>query len=126
MKYDYVNSLIISSTKSSSILNKGPTIDCKGFSYYEHIICVYLGYDGCNVNIYSSELSDYSDTLIQKNNLVDLGFNCDSRSIGQKIFNIDATVIEILPEDNIPELFFLSLISSSVRSFGIFCRRPCI
>ncbi len=89
MKYDYVNSLIISSTKSSNILNKGPTIDCKGFSYYEHIICVYLGYDGCNVNIYSSELSDYSDTLIQKNNLVDLGFNCDSRSIGQKIFNID-------------------------------------
>ena len=74
----------------SNILIKGPTIDCKGFSTFNHIICVYVGYDGCNVNIYSVNINqEYSNALIQKNTLVDIGFNCDSKSVGQKIYNID-------------------------------------
>ena len=82
-------SFVISSELISDVLIKGPTIDCKGFPRYNHIICVFSGYDGCNLNIYSPDFSEgYSGSLIKVHNLVELGFDCNSKSPGQKIYAI--------------------------------------
>ena len=78
-------------TKSTSI--RGDTIDCKGFSYsnvYDHIICVYVGTNGCDINIYHSDIpEDYSQASIKKYHLTDLNINCGITSKVQKIYNID-------------------------------------
>ena len=82
-------SFFIISELISDVLIKGPTIDCKGFPRYNHIICVFSGYDGCNLNIYSPDFSDgYSGSLIKVHNLVELGYDCNSKSPGQKIYAI--------------------------------------
>ena len=81
---------IYASIMSSGISNQGSTIDCDGFSYGGgHIICVFRGDNGCNLNIYSSSFTNsntYSSILLQQNII---GFNCDNDSPGQKILNID-------------------------------------
>ena len=78
------------STTKSDIRVKGLTIDCKAFEEYGDIICVYVGYDGCNLNVYNKNIpNDYSEALLQRINLVNLGFDCDITSIAQKIYNID-------------------------------------
>ena len=76
--------------KSNSI--RGNTIDCKGFSNsdYSHIICVYVGINGCNANIYYSDIQeDYSQALIKNYNLPQLNINCGITSKVQKIYNIN-------------------------------------
>ena len=79
----------ISSTKSI-IKIKGITIDCKAFEKYGDIICVFVGNDDCNLNIYNRNITSvYSKALLQQNNLLDLGFDCDISSPAQKIHNID-------------------------------------
>ena len=69
---------------------KGINIDCKVFEAYGDIICVFVGYDDCNLNVYNKEVpNNYSQALLQQNNLFDLGYNCDISSTVQKIYNID-------------------------------------
>ena len=90
--YEYLINLVQfnSDITKSNVIIKGRTIDCKAFSSYGDIICIYVGYDGCNLNVYKKDItSSYSETLIQKMNLVELGFDCNSKSQGQKIYNIN-------------------------------------
>ena len=72
-------------TKSNVII-KGRTIDCKAFSYYGDIICVYVTSGGCVINLYDKNIySTYSNSLKQRNYLS----TCNSKSKVQKIYNID-------------------------------------
>ena len=80
----------ISQITKSNVIIKGRTIDCKAFASYGDIICIYVGYDGCNLNVYRKDITSiYTETLIQKKNLVELGFDCNIKSQGQKIYNIN-------------------------------------
>ncbi len=79
----------ISSTIKSNIICKGTTIDCKAFTSFGNIVCVHVGYDGCNLNVYKKDFTGtYSDILIQKKNLIDLGFDCNINSKGQKYIKL--------------------------------------
>ena len=64
-RLDFDNLNTISNTKSN-IWVKGITIDCKAFEAYGDIICVLVGYDDCNLNVYKKEVpNDYSEALLQ-------------------------------------------------------------
>jgi hypothetical protein len=57
---------------------KGLTIDYKDYETYGDNICVSIRYDVFNLNVYNKEVpNNYSQALLQKNNLFDLGYNCD-------------------------------------------------
>ena len=57
LNFDNLN--IISNTKSD-IRIKGINIDCKVFEIYGDIICIFVGYDDCNLNVYNKNIpSDY-------------------------------------------------------------------
>ena len=69
------NNLNIISNTKSDIRIKGINIDCKVFEIYGDIICVLVGYDDCNLNVYNKNIpNDYSEALLQQNNLFDLCF----------------------------------------------------
>ncbi len=98
------------STTKSNIKIKGITIDCKAFEKYGDIICVFVGNDDCNLNVYNKEVpSDYSQALLQPNNLLDLGFDCDISSPAQKIHNIDGNK------------FFVCYNKKDSNTFSLYC-----
>ena len=118
VRLDFNNLNDISNTKSD-ISIKGSTIDCKAFDIYGDIICIYVGHDGCNLNVYNKTISnDYSQTLFQKNNLVDLGFNCDTTSPAQKIYNIDGNKFFVCYNKEISNTFSFYCIIDEHESEG--------
>jgi hypothetical protein len=65
-RINFTNSYDISSIKSNE-KNNGATIDCKAFSYYGDIICVYVTSDGCVINLYDKNLPyTYSNSFAKK------------------------------------------------------------
>ena len=84
-RINFNNLYDISSTKSNE-KNNGATIDCKAFSNYGDIICVYVTSGGCVINLYDKNIySTYSNSLKQRNYLS----RCNLKSKVQKIYNID-------------------------------------
>ena len=123
-RLDFGNLNHISTTKSNFLI-KGTTIDCKAFETYGDIICIFVRYDGCNLNIYDKEVpNDYSLALLQQNNLYDLGFDCDITSVAQKIYNIDGNKFFVCYNKEVGGLFpFYCIIGEHVSEGSIKIKR---